>query len=326
MEHSLMVEPDELEGMAGRDVFGRVIVELGGEREEIVVLGADTMESARCHLFGERFPQRIFNFGIAEQNMVSAAAGFAIAGKIPVVAAYGFLLSLRCAEQVRSDLCYPNLNVKLVTSATGFSMGTGGPTHHCLEDVAVFRSFANMTVVAPASNKETVTALRACIVEHDGPVYVRLRRNPSPEIYDGDPPPFRIGRAVVLREGSDAALIASGEPVYLALRAARELVGEGIGVRVINMPTIKPLDGEAVRAAAVETGGIVTVEEHSLIGGLGEAVCSAVCETAPGCRVLRTGIPDTFCEIGPPADLWEHYGLNVENLKGAVRRVLQKQG
>ena len=283
------------------------------------------MASTRGSVVEEKYPDRGFNFGIAEPNMVSAAAGLAIAGKVPVVSAYGFLLSLRCCEQIRTDICYPNLNVKLVTTASGLAMGTGGPTHHCTEDIGIFRTFANMTIVCPASPLETAEATRACIADHDGPVYLRLVRGAdfggTEEVYEKYDVEFKIGKAVTMQEGSDVTLIATGQPVGLALQAAQDLEKEGISVRVIDMHTVKPIDVEAIAKAAEETKGIVTLEEHNILGGLGDAVCSAVCSTKPT-QVRKIGIRDEFCKIGPTPELWEYHGLNKKSVVSAVKDIL----
>lgn len=318
---------EDLKGMSGRDAYGKTLAQLGKEDERIVVLTADALDSTRGSTFAEKFPDRTFNFGIAEANMVSAAAGFAIAGKIPIVTGYGFLLSMRAAEQVRTDICYPGLNVKLVTTATGLAMGTGGTTHHCTEDLAIMRSFANMTIVCPASPIETVHAVRACILEHRGPLYLRLVRGAdfggTEEIYEKEDIEFKIGEAVVLKDGEEITLIAAGQPVGLALQSADVLEKRGISVRVINMHTVKPINKEAINQAAKETEGIVTIEEHNVLGGLGEAVCAVVCENKHPVPVKRIGIRDEFCCIGPTPELWQHHGLNEESIIRAAQEILE---
>lgn len=311
------------EQMSGRDAYGKTMAEIAKEDERVVLLTADALGSTKGTAFYNNAPERVFNFGIAESNMVSAAAGLAIVGKIPVVASYGFLLAIHCAEQVRTDICYANKNVKLVATASGLSMGTGGPTHHCTEDISIMRSFANMTIVSPASAIETVIAIRVCILEHKGPLYLRLIRGVTPEIYKSEDIGFEIGKAITLKEGGDVTLIATGEPVYLALQTAKALKKEGIDVRVLNMHTIKPIDKKAILKAAEETKGIVTVEENNILGGLGDEVCSVVCENDRPIKVKKIGIKDEFCEIGPTKELWEYHGITEVAIKEAVKSILK---
>jgi len=309
--------------MAGRDVFGKVLGEIAKENEKVVVLSADSLASTRGLDFQKNAPDRVFNFGIAESNMVSSAAGLAITGKIPTVTGFGFLLAIHCAEQVRDDICYANKNVKLVASATGLAMGTGGPTHHCTEDISIMRSFANITIVSPASPIETAIATRVCILEHKGPLYLRLTRNVTPELYKSVDFGFEIGKAIILKEGKDITLIATGEPVYLAVQAAEVLRKEGIDVRVINMHTVKPIDKEIILKAAEETKGIVTIEENNVLGGLGDEVCSVVCENNTLCKVRKIGIKDEYCKIGPTKELWECHGISETAIKNAVKSILK---
>jgi len=309
--------------MAGRDVFGKVLGEIAQENEKVVVLSADSLASSRGLDFQKNAPDRVFNFGIAESNMVSSAAGLAIIGEIPVVIDFGFLLAVHCAEQVKVDICYANKNVKLVASATGLAMGSGGPTHHCTEDISIMRSFPNMTIVSPASAIETAIATRLCILEHKGPLYLRLARNVSPELYKSADFGFEIGKAITLKEGKDIALIATGEPVYLAVQVAEALKKEGIDVRVINMHTVKPIDKEVILKAARETKGIVTIEENNILGGLGDEVCSVVCENDAFCKVRKIGIKDKYCKIGPTKELWEYYGISETAIKNTVKSILK---
>ncbi|GAG74329.1 unnamed protein product, partial [marine sediment metagenome] len=255
------MEFDFFKGLAGRDAYGKTLAQLGGEDSRIVVAAADALNSTRMNLFAEKFPDRSFNFGIAEPNMVSAAAGLALMGKISVIAAYGFLLSLKCTEQIRDDICYANRNVKLVATATGFAFAAGGVTHHCTEDIPIMRSFANMTIVQPATPLETAIATRAVILGHEGPVYLRLSRDEmfgggGEELYKEGKLKFIIGKAITIKEGKDVTLIASGQLVGVSLKAADALAKEGINARVINMHTIKPIDEEVIEKAAEETKGI----------------------------------------------------------------------
>ena len=304
--------------MAGRDAYGMVLAEIGEKNRNIVVLGADTMVSCRTAEFQKKFPERTFNVGIAEANMVGIAAGLATCGKIPFVNTFGFLLSLRACEQVRTDICYPNLNVKLVTSMFGLIAGTGGTTHHCTEDLAIMRSFANMVVIETTDGFETAKAVRA-LEKHIGPVYLRIGRDKVP-VYEREYD-FQIGKGVVLREGKDATIIACGILVSHALRAATELARNQIEVRVVNMHTIKPLDREKVMEA-VRGKVIVTAEEHNVIGGLGSAVAEVIAEEGGKIPVRRIGIQDTFCGIGPTDELRRKHGLTSEDIVAAVRGAL----
>lgn len=314
--------------MAGRDSYGKMLAQCGAEDERIVVLNADCRHPTRATLFAERFPERTFNFGIAEANMIAAAAGLAIAGKIPVAAGFGFAVSLRVAEQIRTDVCYPKLNVKVVATATGLSMGTGGPTHHCIEDVALMRSIPNITVVCPASPIENAVATRACLLEHDGPVYLRLVRGEdfggTDEIYEKSDIDFRIGKAITLRDGGDITLIAHGNAVGLALLSAKKLETQGVSARVVNMHTVKPLDKETIWECARTTRGIVTIEENNVCGGLGEAVAAVAAATRSQkpVPIRLVGIQDRFCEVGPTEALWRTHGLNEQAVVDATLEIL----
>ncbi len=307
-------EVGRLAKMPGRDVYGMALLEIGAENKNVVVLGADAMGSCRCVDFQNRFPERTFNVGIAESNMVGMAAGLATCGKIPFVNTFGFLLSMRACEAVRTDLCYPNLNVKMVTSMFGLIAGTGGTTHHSHEDLAIMRSFPNLTIMEAADGFETMKAAKA-IAKHTGPVYLRVGRDKIP-VYQKDYD-FQIGKGVILREGKDAAIIACGILVPRALEAAAELAKRKVEVQVINMHTIKPLDEEKVRQAA-RAKVIVTAEEHSVIGGLGGAVAEFVAEEGLQVRVKRVGIRDVFCGIGPTDELRAKHGLTAEAIRNAV--------
>lgn len=310
----------DFENISLRDAFGKALVLMGEKDENIVLLGADAIGSTRGAAFAKRFPERTFDLGIAEQEMVSAAAGMALCGKIPVATAYGFLISMRACEQVRSDICYPNLNVKLMATHTGLSMAAGGTTHHATEDIAIMRSFANLTIVAPADAVETAKAVEA-VLKFKGPVYLRMGRGEIPSVYTQDYE-FVIGKSVMLKSGNDAAIISFGVMVGEAIRAGEMLAEEGIDVRIINMHTLKPIDRQVVLKAARETGLIVTAEEHNIKGGLGEAVAGVTSEEYP-VPVLKVGIMDTFCGIGPEEGLRKKLGLTGENIVKTVKRGLK---
>ena len=308
-------------GLGSRDAYGRALVEVGRQNPDLVLLGADCIGSVRGGAFAAEFPGRTFNFGIAEQNMVAVAAGFALSGKIPVVSTYAFLMSLRACEFVRDDVAYANTNVKLVATAAGFSFASGGSTHHALEDVGVFRTMPNLTIIVPADGLETARAFVAAI-EHVGPVYLRLGRGGEPDVYTEDYD-FAIGRAVTLREGNDLTLMAAGNAVRPALLAADRLAGQGIEARVLNMHTIKPIDRQAVLKAARETGRIVTVEEHTVLGGLGSAVAEVTSEACP-VPVRRLGVPDVFCGTGTMDDMFRRVGITPECIAGCASELVGK--
>ena len=310
----------DFENISLRDAFGKALVLMGEKNPDIVLLGADAIGSTRGAAFAKRFPERTFDLGIAEQEMISASAGMALCGKIPVATAYGFLISMRACEQVRSDICYPNLNVKLMATHTGLSMAAGGTTHHATEDIAIMRSFANLTIVAPSDAIETAKAVEA-VLEFKGPVYLRMGRGEIPSVYTKDYE-FVIGKSVLMKDGGDAAIISFGVMLGESIKAAEILEEEGIHVRIINMHTLKPIDTTAVLKAARETGLIITAEEHNVKGGLGEAVAGVTAEEYP-VPVIKVGIMDTFCGIGPEDGLRKKLGLTGENIADAVKRGLK---
>lgn len=317
----------EVRGKTGRDVFGEALHRLGREFGDIVVVGADDIGSLRGNAFASEFPDRTFNVGIAEANAVGVAAGLAIGGRSPFVLLYGFTV-LRVAEQIRDDVCYPNLNVKVVTTSSGLVMGEGGVTHHCTEDIAVMRSLANMTIVQPGSPLEVAIAAVELAKQVKGPSFLRIARcqyggeaELALESYYLNEGKFEVGKAITLRDGSDVTLIASGLMLSIALQAADVLATSGVSVRVINLHTVKPLDRYAVIGAATETKGIVTLEDHNVLGGIGEAVSSIVTEVHP-VPVKKIGIRDTYCAVGPMKELFKHYGLSVEKVVEACEEIL----
>lgn len=304
---------------AQRLVFGETLVELGAENERIVVLDADVSSSTQTRHFAAKYPDRFFNFGIAEANMVSAAAGLATCGYVPFVSTFALFMSMRAGDQVRAQVGYPGLNVKLAGGYAGLSDFADGASHQSVEDIAVMRAVPNMTVIAPSDITETRMAVRAA-ADLDGPVFLRLSREAVTADH-GDDHPFEIGRGVVLREGSDVTIVATGTVVRLATAAAAVLADEGVSARVIDMHTVKPLDEEILFRAAEETGAFVTVEEHSVIGGLGGAVCEAVSGRRP-VPVMRVGIPDRFGESGAYAEILARAGIDTEHVVGAARKAV----
>jgi transketolase len=305
-----------------RDAFGETLVELGAEVANLIVLDADISSSLKTGAFRKLHPERHINFGVAEQDMMLGAAGLASTGLIPVACTYATFATLRACEQIRSFICYAGLNVKIACSHGGLEVGWDGPTHQGTEDIAIMRSLPNMTVIAPA-DAVAASALFRQAVALEGPVYFRMGRNPVPVIYDVRQP-FTVGRAITVREGADLTIIGVGMMVGLALDAAALLAQEGTEARVVDMHTVKPLDGETVQRAATETGAIVTAEDHSVIGGLGSAVAEYLAEHSP-VPMARVGIPDTFCRSGDPEALFARYGMATPDIVCAARKVLRRK-
>ena len=311
----------EVKKIATRQSYGETLVELGKEHEEIVVLDADLAAATKTAIFAKAFPERHFNCGIAEGNMMSVAAGLAAAGKTPFASSFAMFATGRAYEQVRNSIGYPHLNVKIAASHAGISVGEDGATHQCNEDIALMRSIPGMIVINPSDDVEARAAVRAAY-EIDGPVYLRLGRLAVPVINDRPDYKFELGKGIVLREGKDVTVIATGLCVNSALEAAEKLAADGIDAKVINIHTIKPLDEELVAAAARETGKVVTVEEHSVIGGLGSAVCDTLCAKAPT-PVLKIGIQDVFGESGPALGLLKKYKLDGEGVYEQIKEYVK---
>ncbi len=307
----------DVKKIATRDSYGAELIELGKDHEDVVVLDADLAEATRSGKFAEVFPERFIDCGIAEANMMGVAAGLAAAGKVPFASSFAMFAAGRAYEQVRNSIGYPHLNVKIGASHAGISVGEDGATHQCNEDIALMRTIPGMVVINPSDYVEGRAAVRAAY-EHDGPVYMRFGRLAVPVINDRPDYKFELGKGVVLREGKDVTIIATGLPVNNCLEAAEKLAADGIDAKVINIHTIKPLDEELVAAAAIETGKVVTVEEHSVIGGLGSAVCDVLCEKAPA-RVLKIGINDVFGESGPALELIKKYGLDTDSIYEKIK-------
>ncbi|MFC2015883.1 transketolase family protein [Chloroflexota bacterium] len=301
--------------------WGQVLAEMGQEHAEIVVLTADLKYANRLYDFGRVHPHRFFNFGIAEKNMVSAAAGLAAAGLLPYVATYASFLGLLCAEQIRTDVCYPGLPVRFLAHHAGITMGFYGTSHHATEDLSIMRSFAGLTVFGTVDLNLVEAALKAS-VSHPGPVYFRLGRGREEPVYTQPPADFNFGRAIIVRDGHDATILANGLPLSAALEAAELLAAEdGMSVRVVDMHTVKPVDVEAVLAAAA-TGVVLTVEEHSIVGGLGGAVAEVLAEAGARCRFRRHGLPDEYALIGPPLALYAHYELDAAGIASILRELV----
>ncbi|MCL6451772.1 MAG: transketolase family protein [Acetobacteraceae bacterium] len=309
--------------VACRDAYGRALVELGRENPAVVVLDADLSASTKTVEFARAFPERFFNAGIAEQNMMGLAAGLAAAGKVPFASTFAVFASGRAFDQVRMSIAYPGLGVKIVATHGGLTVGEDGASHQALEDLALMRALPGMTVIVPADAVETYQAVWA-VAARPGPAYVRVGRSAVPVVFGADYR-FEVGRMAVLRQGRDVAIIACGHMVALGLEAAAELARRGVEAMVLNASTIKPLDREAVVAAARATGAVVTAEDHSVVGGLGGAVAEVLGEEWPT-PLIRVGVGDRFGESGPPAGLLEAYGMAVRHIVEAAVRVKGRAG
>jgi transketolase len=309
-------------GKATRDAYGEALRDLGKEHPEIVVLDADLAKSTKSFTFGKEFPDRFLNVGIQEANMVGMAGGIASCGKVPFISSFAAFVILKGFDQLRMAVAYPHLNVKVAGSHGGISIGEDGASQQSVEDVALACCLPGFVVCVPSDEHQMRAAVRAAY-EHDGPVYIRSGRPKAPLLYDRTPPDFAFGRGFQLRDGSDITLIANGLMVAACLVAAEKLAADGIQARVIDMPTVKPLDEAIVARAAADTGGIVVAEEHLVQGALGAAVAQAVCRTRP-CPVEFVGINDTYAESGAPEALMEKYGLTWREVEGAARRVLNR--
>lgn len=307
----------DVKKIATRDSYGNALAELGNEHDDIVVLDADLAAATKTGVFKKAHPERFIDCGIAECNMMGVAAGIAATGKVPFASSFAMFAAGRAYEQVRNSIGYPHLNVKIGATHAGISVGEDGATHQCNEDIALMRAIPGMVVINPSDDVEARAAVRAAY-EHQGPVYMRFGRLAVPVINDRKDYKFELGKGVVLREGKDVTIIATGLPVSNCLEAAEKLAADGIDAKVINIHTIKPLDEELVVSAAKETGKVVTVEEHSVIGGLGSAVCDVLCEKAPT-QVMKIGINDVFGESGPALELIKKYGLDADSIYEKVK-------
>ncbi|GAA0083705.1 transketolase family protein [Clostridium sp. CTA-7] len=306
-------------GKATRESYGAALAAIGRENENIVVLDADLSKSTKTNIFLNEFPDRFFNVGIAEQNLMGVAAGLANVGKIPFASTFAVFATGRAFEIIRNSICYPKMNVKIAATHAGITVGEDGGSHQSIEDIALMTALPNMTVIVPADDKEAMEAVKAA-AEINGPVYLRFGRCATPDLYDENYK-FEIGKGSLLKEGNDITIIATGMMVAKALDAAKILEEQGINARVINMATIKPIDEEIIIKAAKETKGIITAEEHSIIGGLGDTVSAVVCKNSPA-RVEKVGINDVFGESGTPDELMEKYKLTAEEIASRAKAIL----
>lgn len=310
----------EVKKIATRESYGNALTECGAEYENLVVLDADLANATKTNIFQKAYPERHIDCGIAECNMTGIAAGLATTGKIPFISSFAMFAAGRNFEQVRNSIGYPHLNVKIGATHAGITVGEDGASHQCNEDIALMRTIPGMVVINPADDVEARAAVRAAI-EYDGPCYLRFGRSAVPVINDKEDYKFEIGKGVTLREGKDLTIVATGICVCEALDAAQKLAADGIDARVINIHTIKPLDEELILKAAKETGKIISVEEHSVIGGLGSAICDAVCKSYP-VPVYKIGMQDVFGESGPASALLKKYELDAEGIYKQIKALL----
>ncbi len=302
----------EVKKIATRESYGNALAELGDKYENLYVLDADLAAATKTGIFKKKFPDRFFDCGIAEANMMGVAAGMAATGKIPFASTFAMFAAGRAFEIVRNSIGYPHLNVKIGATHAGISVGEDGATHQCNEDIALMRTIPGMTIINPADDVEAKAAVEAAIL-HEGPVYMRFGRLAAPVFNDADAYKFELGKGIKLREGSDISIIATGLMVSEALKAAEILAAEGVSAEVINIHTIKPIDKEIITATAAKTRKVLTVEEHSVIGGLGSAVCDVLAETCPT-KVVKIGVNDEFGHSGPAVKLLEEFGLCADNI------------
>lgn len=310
----------DVKKIATRQSYGEALVELGAEHDDFVVFDADLAAATQTGKFKAAYPDRFFDAGIAESNMMGLAAGVATTGRVAFASTFAMFAAGRAFEQVRNSIGYPHLNVKIGATHAGISVGEDGATHQCNEDIALMRSIPGMTVIVPADDVEARAAVRAAY-ELDGPVYMRFGRLATPVINDRPDYSFEVGRAICMREGTDVTIVACGLMVAAALEAAEKLAADGIEAEVIDMHTVKPIDAEVIVASARKTGKVVTAEEHSVIGGLGSAVCDVLAEQCP-VPVKKVGVQDVYGESGPAVDLLKKYGLDADGVERAVRELL----
>lgn len=308
--------------VATREAYGKALQILGAENPNVVVLDADLSKSTKTADFAKKYPERFFNMGIAEANLLGTAAGLAAAGKIPFASTFAIFAVGRAFEQIRNSIAYPKLNVKIAATHSGITVGEDGGSHQAIEDVAIMRAVPNMVVLVPADGEETRQVVLAA-ADYNGPVYIRMGRLGVPLLF-GEEYRFEIGKANVLKEGTDVAIMANGVMVSMALEAAAELTTQGVSVSVVNVASVKPLDEETIVRIAKMTGAVVTAEEHNIIGGLGSAIAEVLGEQQPT-PMVRVGLKDTFGESGQPQELLEKYGLTKLELVKAVQEVLAKK-
>ncbi len=301
---------------------GKVLIDLAeAGRDDIVVCSADLTRPTQVYEFGKRFPGRLYNFGIAERNMISAAAGLATIGDLPFISNYSFFLALMGIENIRNDICYPNLKVRMAGTHSGIAMGFYGTSHHCCEDIGALRALANLTLMEPCDGNAIEAAIKTTI-DHPGPIYFRCGRGREAQVYD-KPPAWKIGGSNTLREGRHATVLAIGNLVSAALGAADILAKEGIDIKVVDAYSIAPIDRQPVRDAAKAQGFVISAEEHNISSGFGSAVADVIAEEGLGCKLYKIGMPDAFSILGPPTHLYRYYGLDAEGVAEKVRTALK---
>lgn len=306
------------------EIYGRTLCQLAKEHDDIVGLSADLSKSTKIGLLANEFPHRFFNVGIAEQNMFGIASGLAKEGFTPFVSTFAVFAAMRGLDQIHTDICYQNLNVKIIATHAGLSFGQAGTTHQCTEDISIMRAIANCKVIVPADGMETANAVMAAY-DIDGPVYIRINRGFDQRLYENTDYGFRFGKAHQLKDGTDLTIIACGSCVYQAMEAAKILESvDGVKARVLNMHTIKPIDREAILKAVQETRRIITVEDHNVFGGLGSAVAEVVVDSGKACTFMKCGIPDTFSIIGLHEDLMAYYGIDTNGILETARQLMGK--
>lgn len=311
--------------LSAKEIYGRVLRELASSNDKIVGVTADLEKSTNIGIFGKEFPDRMFNVGIAEQNLFGVAAGLAKVGFIPFASTFAVFAALRGVEQIRTDICYQNLPVKIIATHGGISFGQAGTTHHCTEDIAIMKSFPNMTVIVPADGAETGRAVEACL-DIPGPVYIRVGRGFEPPFHKDNDFTFEIGKGELARDGSDVTIITCGIGVVQSVFAAEELQRtDGISARVINIHTIKPIDKDIILKAVKETRRIVTIEEHNVMGGLGDSVAAVIAESGKGCAFTKLGLQDEFSVVGYPEDLYAHYKMDSSGIAESVRAIMGRE-
>lgn len=305
-----------------RKAFGKTLAEIGELNEKIIVMDADLACSTQTKIFADKFPDRFFDCGIAEQNMLATAAGLASEGKIPFVASFAVFVTGRTYDQIRNGICYPNFNVKIVGTHGGVTVGEDGATHQALEDISLMRGLPHMTVIVPADCKECQEVIKYAAL-HEGPTYIRIPRSNVPEIFDENYS-FNIHKAVVVEEGTDVSVFTNGETLAEVLLAAEELKKDNISLEVINVPVVKPLDFQTVIESVKKTKFAITVENHSIIGGLGSAICETLADKLPS-KVYRIGVNDEFGQSGKAEELIEYYGLDSKTLAKRIRAIIKKE-
>lgn len=315
---------EDADHMTQAEIYGEVLTQIALKNDKIVALTTDLARSTKIGKFEEKIPERFFNLGIAEANMVAIASGMAETGLIPVISTFAVFASLRAAEFVRTDLCYQKRNVKIIGTHSGTSFGQAGTTHHCTEDLAVLRSFANMVVMAPADARETAKAVEA-VLAWDGPCYMRIGRGFEPPLHKDLDFDFQIGKAIELRDGYDVTVIACGVAVLHAVEAAEQAAANGVSVRVLDMHTIKPIDEAAVLQAIQDTRRIITVEDHTVVGGLGSAVADVIAKSGKGCAFRKLGYQDEFSIVGYPEDLLHQYKIDADGITEAIAEVVKAE-